>query len=400
MTPVSSFRLGELVAPLPAAKFLSHIYGRTYRLFRGSADRFSQLLTWPSLNELLQYRQIEYPRLRLVADGVPVPPHKYEIRIRDRRGGHRPWLRVDDVNSALRSGATLSISDIQELHPPIGEASRALEGQLRERVSANAYLSFGTKRGFRIHRDPHDVFVAQVVGRKEWRIYIPHGGPSSEVADDDAGPAATFDECIVNQGDLLYLPRGWWHSATPIGEPTLHLAFGVTRRTGLDLLEWLGQADECKRVLGRGLPRYADPETRIQHLREIRDSLLEALTLETLERFFDAQDGAATASAVFSLPRVTDASRSSTLDDGDTIYIVPPRAVLGPPGRTLDLLADGRRWTFDAAVRPVLQFLLPRRPAQVRHLIAMLEESGICKEDARELLMDLLRAGLIAVARA
>ena len=73
----SSFQLSDLVAPLTPTEFLLQVYGKTHRLFSGSADRFNRLLTWPSLNELLQYRQIEYPRLRLVSVGAPVPPYKY-----------------------------------------------------------------------------------------------------------------------------------------------------------------------------------------------------------------------------------------------------------------------------------------------------------------------------------
>jgi hypothetical protein len=42
---------------------------------------------------------------------------------------------------------------------------------------------------------------------------------------------------------VLYLPRGHWHAAVGLGEPSLHLTIGLTRKTGADLLHWL--ADEA-----------------------------------------------------------------------------------------------------------------------------------------------------------
>ena len=51
---------------------------------------------------------------------------------------------------------------------------------------------------------------------------------------------------LLEAGDLLYIPRGWWHVAMPLDEPTLHLTVGVNNLTGADFLRWF--ADRLRRV--------------------------------------------------------------------------------------------------------------------------------------------------------
>ena len=81
-------------------------------------------------------------------------------------------------------------------------------------------------------------------------------------------------EGTLEDGDLLYIPRGWWHVALPLNEPTLHLTVGIHNRTGLDLLGWLKERLREREDFRRDLPRFATRAEQAAHIESLRDQLL------------------------------------------------------------------------------------------------------------------------------
>lgn len=112
---------------------------------------------------------------------------------------------------------------------------------------ANAYFSVGGAPTFGQHWDRHDVFVVQLIGRKRWRIYeplieLPVASQSSSAHKDKIPSSPLFDE-VLNAGDILYVPRGWWHSADSLeNQETHHIAVGLHPPLMEDYARWA--ADE------------------------------------------------------------------------------------------------------------------------------------------------------------
>ena len=52
-------------------------------------------------------------------------------------------------------------------------------------------------------------------------------------------PDIPYMDVILEEGDVLYVPCGWWHNPSPLGEETVHLAIGTFPAFGLDYAEWL-----------------------------------------------------------------------------------------------------------------------------------------------------------------
>ena len=143
-----------------------------------------------------------------------------------------------------------------------------------------------SSRGFSAHYDVHDVFVIQLAGRKHWTIHAPvltdplrdqpwnARAAAVAAAARDTEPAI---DTILEPGDVLYLPRGWLHAATALGEVSAHLTVGVHVVTRYALVEALtalvADDPELRATLPLGLD-VADPDALAPHLDAVRTALL------------------------------------------------------------------------------------------------------------------------------
>jgi hypothetical protein len=148
------------------------------------------------------------------------------------------------VRDWLRRGASMVLNDIDQLTPGLSAVAGALERGLGGKVQANLYCSWKAHPGFGSHFDTHEVFALHIAGEKTWRIYQRHfedpvNHPSfksfgQEFHDRHRG--ALTMEVAMRPGDLLYIPRGWYHDALATSAASLHVAFGLTTAIGLDLV--------------------------------------------------------------------------------------------------------------------------------------------------------------------
>ncbi|GAA4240359.1 hypothetical protein GCM10022254_64690 [Actinomadura meridiana] len=322
-----------IVEVLGGERFLAQDLGRTHRVYPAPAadrERFADLLTWTAMNRLLDTHRLEPPRLRLSADGATIPATEYCQRRTYRR--MPPWEAPQPhlVAQQLRNGATLVLDAIGEMHPPIRAVASALERQLRMSVQVNAYASWTAKEGFGVHWDDHDVIVLQVSGAKRWRIY----GPTRpaplyrDVEFDDTPPEYPIDEFVLQTGDALHVPRGWWHAAAAsTGHPSLHLTCGLSTHTGVDLLSWLVDDLRAQPSVRADIPRLADRDARTAWRHEMRELLTERLNdPAVIDSYLAARDAAHGTHGGFSLPHAVHARLP---DDPDLLVrLVAPRAVL------------------------------------------------------------------------
>jgi bifunctional lysine-specific demethylase and histidyl-hydroxylase NO66 len=114
-----------------------------------------------------------------------------------------------------------------------------LSAALGVRVNVNAYLTPPCSSGFNAHYDTHDVFVLQTAGVKKWRIYhspIPLPLPSqSHIRGTAASVSGLGDPALeveLQTGDMLYVPRGFLHHASPPGPRRYTSRSAYSRRPG------------------------------------------------------------------------------------------------------------------------------------------------------------------------
>lgn len=390
--------LSKLLEPYPADEFLSTVWGKTSKHVRGGAGKFSGLMRWEHLNYVLRRHRLDFPRLRLVQDGKGPEVASYIRHVKGRHGRLTPRLRPAALNGYLREGATLVLDAVDELHEPTEELAAMLERFFRERVQINLYAGWQTSRGFDLHWDDHDVFILQVAGRKRWSIYgETRPRPVADDIERAAKPThAPLWEATLEDGDLLYIPRGWWHVAQPLAEPTLHLTVGVHQRTGLDLMRWLTERLRAREIFRHDLPRLASPGEHAAHVAALRRELLEELDGPLLERYFDEYDSMAESRARVGLPWSATPAALPTARDTALRWLPPRPLKFETAHGIVEFSCHKMRWRFATEALAVLQTLDARRVCTVAELCAhaapQLDESTV-----RALLGELARHGLLTV---
>lgn len=211
-----------------------------------------ELFDESSVDELVSRRGLRAPFLRVAQNGRTLGDREFT------QGGGVGASVADQVSddkllSLFASGATLVLQGLHRTWGPLIDFAQQLAGELGHPVQANAYVTPSESTGFSDHYDVHDVFVLQMAGEKHWRVRSPvHQAPLRDepwtdhrLEIEEAGRRAPDLEFTLRPGDVLYLPRGWIHSATAAGGVSTHLTLGVhvwTRRHVADELVSLALA--------------------------------------------------------------------------------------------------------------------------------------------------------------
>jgi hypothetical protein len=390
--------LAELLAPMDPTNFLRATYGVRYAHVTGSPGRGGELFSWDTLNRvlLLMRNHLGSPGLRLIKAGKDISPGEYFGSF-----AHGPdtvhredWQKIQ---KALREGATLKLTGADELHEPIRELCRALEFELRSRVHANVYAGWFTHRGFNTHWDDHDVIILQIEGRKRWRIFRPNR--KHPVSEDRRlklqAPSRPCWKGELQPGDILYIPRGWWHDAKPVGEPTLHITFGIYRQTGLDLARAMVSSLSELEHIRADLPMFGTVQDQKAYMRAFCDAV-RAATDRSLASYLHECDRNAPGRILPALPWSV---MPESVPYGDSLWIhwLPPRRiVLEQVGDEVTFAALGSTFRFKKALAPLLISI----STQIRVRFSSLRSPRfhLSRADLESFVQHLVLGGLVAVS--
>jgi len=267
-------------------------------------------------------------------------------------------LNAAALTGELRDGATLVLDNVDELHRPIRRLAESLERIFRVRIQVNCYSGWRTSHGFDLHWDNHDVFIIQAAGRKRWGVYgATRPWPLARDSEPAVPPSQPIWEGLLEDGDVLYMPRGWWHVATPLDEPTLHLTVGVSNPTGIDFLSWFVDRLRDAPIARQDLPHLQGANALQAHADLLRESILNAWRPDLLEEYMAHIDFTAKARPSFAFP--WSATPNGLPDDSYTAQWAPKRAVaIEAAGDQVAISALGRRWKFRREARPLLDLLI------------------------------------------
>lgn len=276
-------KVGEILHPIALEDFKSTFWKRKFCYAPGDLPRYTDIFDWDALNNLLQTQRLLPPRLRLVHKGRHIAPYDFQLR--------EPAFLIDSerLHEELRRGATLVIDDVDEVHLPLKEIAISLVREFQAPVNISAYAGWKRDHGFDPHYDVQENFILQITGRKHWRIWEPTcSNPlKSKIITNEEPQSGVIWDGILEPGSFLYIPPGWWHVATPMNEPCLHLTVSITPYRGIDLVSWL--ADRLKETLHvkSYLPEFDSTEETGQYLQSLVREIEKGLSVESYRAFVE-----------------------------------------------------------------------------------------------------------------
>ncbi|APU13191.1 MULTISPECIES: JmjC domain-containing protein [Actinoalloteichus] len=322
----------------------------------------ARLLTPARLLDLISRRELHNPQLRMLRNGADLHPREYLAQHPSSRGHRISMAAMPRIGHYLEQGATLVLDDLAPLDATLEVACRALSWWSGEHTRVNMYLTTQEASGWGIHWDSHDVLVVQLDGTKSWEVRGPtRPAPMERDAEPNLEPSGEIVwSGTLRTGDVMHIPRGWWHQATRTGRGnghSLHATFGLTQRTGVDYLAWIADQARATGELRVDLGQRPDTD---QHQR------LAAVAADLLHRRSPAD---------FLATR----HREDTRTRHTTAFGIfgPPRAVVCvtnfPPELTVDddivtVQAAGKKITVPAVALPALRPLLSGNPADLADL--------------------------------
>lgn len=232
--------LDTLLDPVGSSRFFEEYWEqRPLHLARGDEAFYEGLLSSNDVEEVIAFTRPKF-----------VDPSAFAEEPRRASTFVQGWLAdrqlqdackyptTEEVRRVYERGKTVIVMTMQQRWRPVAALCRNLEGAFHCPVHANMYLTPHGAQGFDAHFDTHEVFVLQLEGSKQWRLYgapreLPLVDERFNIPRDQLGPAR---EVELQAGDLLYIPRGFVHEAFTAECASLHLTVGVNVYRWADLL--------------------------------------------------------------------------------------------------------------------------------------------------------------------
>jgi len=138
---------------------------------------------------------------------------------------------LEALLTEMREGGSLVLEQLHRQDPKLGLFCRMLGQQLGHMFEAVLFLTPPHGKSSLPHWDNTDVFIVQLFGSKHWQIEqkrrlfpVRPYRMSEDERREFGGRRTSF---TVDQGDVVYIPRGFMHVAECGSQASLHLSLGV-----------------------------------------------------------------------------------------------------------------------------------------------------------------------------
>ncbi|XP_071835273.1 ribosomal oxygenase 1-like isoform X2 [Apostichopus japonicus] len=217
-----------LISPVSPQNFFDNLWEKKPLLVRRHKPQYFQgLFTTVEFNKILKENDVQYGKhldVTTYTDG--------------KRETHNPEGRAHApvVWDYFNNGCSVRLLNPQTYSAKVWKLLSTLQEHFGSFCGANVYLTPGGTQGFAPHYDDIEAFILQLEGRKRWRLYSPRSDnevlprmSSENFTDEEIG--VPILDTVLEEGDVLYFPRGYIHQATPPSDThSLHLTVSTCQK--------------------------------------------------------------------------------------------------------------------------------------------------------------------------
>jgi lysine-specific demethylase/histidyl-hydroxylase NO66 len=392
--------------PIDTEKFSTDYWGRapllasSSELDRASRGKLTDLLTLADVDEIVSRRGLRTPFIRVAKAGTVVDPRRYTA---SGGAGAEIGDQVADekILRLFADGSTIVLQALHRFWPPLIDFGSALAADLGHPVQVNAYITPASSQGFAAHYDVHDVFVVQVHGAKRWRIHPPvieaplrtqpWSNHAAAVAARAAEPALI--DTVLRPGDVLYLPRGYLHSAVALGDVSAHLTVGVHPVTRYAIVEVLAKLVADDPQLRSSLPLGLDVTAADSLAGELTDTVEQLITRLRRVEIGEVEplltDRLLPAAKAAPISPIAQAAAAHGLHSSDVVMLRPQLRYTVECGDRVTVRMAHQTLDLPVATEPAIRALLTGRPCRVDEL------PGLDDADALVLVRRLLQEAVV-----
>jgi hypothetical protein len=339
-------------------------------------------------------RSLNAPQIRVFQAGAEIHPGRFLDDSVNRRGQGVRTANMRRLGRLLEEGCTIVLDQVDFFDPTMEVACRALQWWSGETVQVNTYLTTQAVGGFPLHWDDHDVIVVQLAGQKSWEVR----GQSRPVpmfrdaVPNDTPPDDVLWSGTLRAGEVMHIPRGFWHQATRANQGTgysLHATFGFPKRTGVNWLAWVADQARKSELFRHDLNGDFSSEEQERRWANLTTFAADLAAEHSVDSYLRSHRD--------ELPVGRHIETRSVFGAPDAVVCVtamPPRFERDESG--VAVIAAGKRIVFAEKALPALYLLLSGAPVEldeventtglkIGKLVDVLLEEGLCAELTPEL---------------
>jgi ribosomal protein L16 Arg81 hydroxylase len=236
---IDSPRLSRLLNPiLPSEFYRDYWEKKPLFISRPENPSYQDILDERDLDQLLARNDLRFPTVKLVKGGESIPLSSYSKILKFGPYAAEGAIESDRVYQEFYKGATIIC---QLLEQSVDRTSVFIQGLAKEmgfRIDAHAFITPRASYGLSAHYDTASAFILQISGKKLWRLYAPVielPCVDQVFKESQANSFVQTEDVILEEGGLLYVPRGVPHSPVAMDTHSIHLTVVLFPPTWLDI---------------------------------------------------------------------------------------------------------------------------------------------------------------------
>lgn len=275
---MSYINFEDLISPFKLSDFIDNFYSQKYlHIKRKNPDFYAKMYSLLKFDKTLN-NNIHTPKyLKLAKCDESIDFRKYS---NFDKYNNEHIISIDDIFEKFKEGYSIVLDGLSRIERNILNFEKDIMENIPfiDFISSNVYLTPENNQAFPLHYDTQEVFIIQIYGSKIWELYpgIEKLYPVDYSYDNLLVDLEhnTPKKITLNQGDLLYLPRGYAHKVYS-EKNSLHITVSIYPFTNRDI------AREILESIIKSEPFFT--KTLTSNVNIIQDKLIEEVKKYTVK---------------------------------------------------------------------------------------------------------------------